>query len=221
MLWYPQPVLSNLRKSLRTILLPYLTINAVRLVIDLFLLLYQHSLSAEAVLARLGAIALGLGYAKSSFIPVCMPSWFLYSLFVIRFLVSLCKESSHLVILVLAALGISFTLRNLGVDLIVPIDSALLSLPFFVFGFWFKKKILYEDTNENSFCRSIISAVIILLLVPIVRYNGYVDINLLCTGRNVLLFYGIAFVESLCVINICKVFSMGGGTFYLQFQRVQ
>ena len=77
-----------LRKSFKSLLIPYLLINAICFLLWIITQYLHGDLHSTAFLARLYAILLGLGYERFDLIPVCAPTWFFLALFWCRILMS-------------------------------------------------------------------------------------------------------------------------------------
>ena len=176
--------------------------NGILLLFYLVLKIIKGTMTWDFLTSRLGAVLLGLGYNTESLIPLSTPLWFLIALFIIQTIVSLGKTKMiRCCIMLLSIVGFIF-LDTMCIDTLVPIDSAMLAMPFFVIG---------------CECKSFIGKKISIYLLPILlfamifinHYNGRVDINICKYGNSLLLAYLGGFCGSLLIINVSRIFFGG------------
>ena len=85
-------------------------------------------------------------------------------------------------LLVLFCIGVFLILQYYEIDTLVPIDSTLLAMPFFIAGYEMKE----------FFKRDLSFYVVLIIFVALIvfnYYNGRVDINTCQIGNSLLLFY--------------------------------
>lgn len=199
----------TVRKTFKTLLIPYFLISFICLGYYLALLGLQGGITWIDIWNRVGAIFLGLGYEANNWIPVSSPMWFVIALWVVYLLMSL-SQSKHcdlavLLIAVVASLVLHFTM----IDTLLPIDSALVAMPFFVVGYKLKNFIINTD-----FKRVVIPALILLPVWYLVAsYNGRVDMCGCNYGRSIILFYLAGMMMCFIVISLCKIFQTGGAKY--------
>lgn len=76
--------ISVIKGSFKTLMIPYICLNAVCLIFFSLLELYKGTFSIGLLKSQMFAIVLGVGYATESLTPVCTPMWFFYALFIIK-----------------------------------------------------------------------------------------------------------------------------------------
>ena len=187
----------TLKKNIHTLLVPYLIMNGILLLFYLVLKIIKGTMTWDFLTSRLGAVLLGLGYNTESLIPLSTPLWFLIALFIIQTIVSLGKTKMiRCCIMLLSIVGFMF-LDTMCIDTLVPIDSAMLALPFFIFG---------------SECKSFIGKqysiyllpILLLAMIVINHYNGRVDINICKYGNSLMLAYIGGLCGTMFIINVSR-----------------
>lgn len=212
-------------KSLKTLLLPYVLLNAICFAYFSYFALRDGYFNVSFIESRLGAIALGLGYSTGNLIPVCGPLWFLIALFVAKLLLSVCRLTVSQVFVSVLAIFVCAVLRFKHVDLLFPLDSVLLAFPFLVIGHHIKE--VFSSVITKPIWQKLSSAVILFLIAGVIdRINGRVDINHTTWGNDMLLFYicGVVFFlasflvlsnlrpyKGLSLISSCTMIVMGVG----------
>lgn len=196
-LYKPTSFRETIKKDWQRLLIPYLYLNTIGLIF--WIICHPFEINAESILSRIFAVFLGLGYNTSYFIPVLTPTWFIIALFLIRIVMSLViKHISYAIIL---SIIVSLILTN-TYDTLLPIDSAIMALPFFCFGYIARTSTYYIFNKSNT--RLIVYMLLSFLLLLIVSYlNGRVDICTAKYGSNIFLFYigGILGTITICIIS--------------------
>lgn len=137
------------------------------------------------------------------FCPLCIYSWFLYALSIIRIVASLCKSKKIMVIvsIVLLCIDLIVVIPFCG-NLPLALDSAFLAFPFFTIGHigaeYFKK--CFHVGME-----AIIMLISLLLVILFAMMNGTVDINMNKYGNNVLIFILCGIVGSIMIFSLSKI----------------
>ena len=178
------------KRAFSSLFVPYLLFNGLLLIYNIIYLVYKGSLSCESIVSRIIPILLGLGYNTNDLHPVCTPMWFFYSLFMLQVIVSLFARWKH-GLLYLFSLCIVFCCikRYVGFDTLIPIDSTLIAIPFFLLGYWAKDFLVrFSDQKYAIF----IAFLCLLLGMCISKYNGRVDMNTCKLGKSIFGFYAIA-----------------------------
>lgn len=132
------------------------------------------------------------------------PMWFVVSIFVIRIVCSLCKEKWYLMMM--------FVMFVVGfcVGKIAPsnydyfqICTTAICYPFFLMGTVLKKYdgIHFPD-RFNPILRFFLIAIIIVICVLLIWFNGKANVFRCETGKNTLLYYFICIAFSYCLLYI-------------------
>ena len=145
LLYKPLSPIETIKKDWRTLLIPYLILNATCLLMFVGIAFLQGNLTWLFLWKRLGAIALGLGYSTQQWMPVSSPCWFLIALFLCRLLLSLIHR--HFTRTTLSALCIisvitAILMSALTIDTLIPIGSAVMAMPFVGVGYMMKSVFL-------------------------------------------------------------------------------
>lgn len=213
-LYRPMSPIQTLKKDWRGLLIPYLLLNLICL-IPFLLSPLKGTFSLERLFQRIGAIFMGLGYSHEYWVPVSTPCWFLIALFLCRMLLSLGHRNFNNVFLlstVAVSVTIIYLLRVIGVDWLVPLDSALLSIPFLCLGYKLKPYLLKEDQTTRPRIFFLLAVIGLILTYIVYCFNGAVDTNKCQVGNFLLLYYvgGILGTLSICLFSKCKTMLIGG-----------
>lgn len=201
MLYKNRPFIDAIKKGGKTLLIPYLIINAILLTYNLFIhIVGGNTLTMEFLYNRIAPIFLGLGYVVDNLIPVCTPLWFLVVLFMIQTIFAISHKWQYHMCITLLGIIIFKVLDHYEIDTLVPIDSALLAMPFFFIGHVFK--------NMFSKKVSIYALPIIALALVIVNfYNGRVDICEAKFGNSMLLMYTSGILGTILTFTFSRLFN--------------
>lgn len=214
LLYHPMSPKQTLKKDWRGLIVPYLLLNFICL-IPFLLSPLKGTFSMERLFQRIGAIAMGLGYEHEYWVPVSTPCWFLIALFLCRMLLSIgYRKFNNMFLLstVVVSVSVSWVLQVIGMDWLVPLDSALLSMPFLCLGYKLKPYLLKEDQASRPWVFMLL-AVIGMMLTSITYFNnGAVDTNKCQIGHSLIYYYigGILGTLSICLFSKCKKILMGG-----------
>lgn len=186
-LYKPQGIKTMLKKDFKSLIIPYFSLNIICLLNKIF-----HSLSTitlDQIQSHFIAILLGLGYNSNGFIPVSTPCWFIYSLFLGRLCFAFIPNNKKN-IYIISLISIIFTciLQTYSIDLLIPIDSTFIAIPFISIGYLYKEKIknLVQAENKLSY---LFTFIVFLFWIALVKYNGRADIDTCLIGKNILIFY--------------------------------
>lgn len=205
LLYHPITFRQTLKKDWHTLITPYLLLNLLCL-IPFLLSPLKGTFTVERLFQRVGAIVMGLGYEHSYWVPVSTPCWFLVSLFLARIILSFgCNYFNNKFLIFIGAISVLITwiLHLLELDLLVPLDSTLLAMPFLCIGYKLKPFLLKEDyiSRRGYF----ILTILILPLMCIISYfNGMVDTNKCLYGNFLVLYYLGGILGTLCVCFLSK-----------------
>lgn len=126
---------STLKKGIKSLLIPYLLLNSIGVLYDIIEKhLVGKSLSFLDVIHRIGAVLMGLGYDYDGWHPVLSATWYIYTLLIIQIVCALCYNKRFWYIFLTIPVCLFLILNSNDIDTLIPIDSALLAFPFFVFG---------------------------------------------------------------------------------------
>lgn len=194
--------IETFKKNIRALLVPYLIMNGILLLYNLSIQIIAGTLTLEYLISRLGAIFLGLGYNTESWIPLSTPLWFLIALFIIQTIVSLGRTQVMRYCIMFLSIAVFVFLDIMDLDILIPIDSAMLALPFFVFGCEFKSFIGKQYSVY-------LLPVLLFAMVIINHYNGRVDINTCKYGNSLLLTYLGGILGTLLTVNVSRYLQGG------------
>ena len=133
-------------RDFHSLIIPYLIINCFCFIWWFTMIYARHqelySLGVTPIIQRIGAILIGLGYNTDYWKPVCGPGWFLIALFLLKSIVNYLysKQSKSLVLLggIVFPLIFAYAFKSINISLRLPLYSAIMALPFFLFGNYFK-----------------------------------------------------------------------------------
>ena len=202
-LYKPLTVREMVCKNWKGLMIPYFFLNLICYVPIFLYSSIKGNLSLDSIISNWGAVLLGLGYNSNGLIPISTPCWFIYALFIAKVILSFVKCSKiHLISLSLFSIIITIALQYFNIDTLIPIDSALLAIPFICFGYILRNKIV-EITQTENFKSLSLFILFLVLWVYIININGTVDMNACKTGDNILLFYTAAIIASLAFFKLC------------------
>lgn len=208
LLYHPISLKETLKKDWHTLIIPYLLLNFLCL-IPFLLSSLKGTFTLERLFQRLGAIALGLGYEHSYWIPVSTPCWFLISLFLARIIFSFAYKNFNnksIIIIVIISILTTFILHTKHIDLLIPLDSTLLAMPYLCIGYKLKTILLKDDITTHNKLNYLLSALLLFLLTYLSWYfNGAVDTNKCLYGNSMILYYfgGICGSLGVCFFSKC------------------
>lgn len=212
LLYHPISLKQTLKKDWHTLIIPYFLLNLLCLLPFLFNI-FKNTFTFEGLFQRLGAIVLGLGYEHGFWIPVSTPCWFLISLFFARIIFAIFyKNLSNKTILMICLISIASTLflHYQDIDLLIPIDSALLAMPFLCIGYKMKPILLKYDITRNKCIMFCITVLSFLLMCFVCYFNGMVDINKCIYGKSIISFYLGGTLGALSIYALSKCFYIRG-----------
>lgn len=166
--------IESLKKGWHTLLVPYFIINLIILAYTSILLILKGTFDVQMFLGKVVAVIVGLGYNVGYLSPVSAP----------------------------ICIGVFLILQYYEIDTLVPIDSTLLAMPFFIAGYEMKE----------FFKRDLSFYVVLIIFVALIvfnYYNGRVDINTCQIGNSLLLFYLNGMFGTICVFQIARYLQLG------------
>lgn len=205
MLYKPLSLCDTFRKNWRGLMVPYLLLNIICYIPQLLAMLWHGTLTFEKVYYSWGAVLFGLGYNTKGFVPISTPCWFIYTLFIAKLLMALFvkKGKDGLLFLVLTSVIATVFLQYEQIDLLIPIDSTLLAIPFICAGYLLKGKII-PLVQGYSLLMKFISVSFLLLWLVLVPFNGKIDMNTCKIGESLFVFYITATIATFVFLRICN-----------------
>ena len=217
-LYHDKGRLENYKKIFWSLLIPYLLYQFFYLPFVLINKVFIHNMNFFIVLKKcLLGILYGETILNSSYITVCGPCWFIFSMFTIRLLINMFKFNNK-TSCVLAIC--SFVLLNCiiyyDVNTYFCIAPTLLAIPYFIFGYYLQ----YHDKLLNFLNFKTKNGILIQILFLCTIF-GYLIFVLLYTKHtlrmpcifelkppfeNLILYYIAALLGSLAVISVSKKF---------------
>lgn len=218
LLYKPLSPCETLRKDCSKLLVPYLILNAFCLLRVLLLLVFKGEFTWHSLWQHVGAVLMGLGYNTEEWIPVCTPCWFLIALFLCRMMLSFIHNrfnTKAILSLGLLALLADKALIMADFDLLVPLDSALMALPFICAGHLLKSVLLCEEKTK-LLADIFIICLLLLLTIGCYYINNRVDMATFSFGNSMFLFYLGGLSGTFFIIKISKLLErskliIGGG----------
>ena len=194
------PIVKEINKTLRSLIVPYIIYNLI--------LLFVVSCFQKVSGNMLIDIALG----NQELLPrIFRPLWFVISLIIMRFFCSLCKED-WLFPLMIITLCFCIVMKKMDVlqnsycDDYFQMQTSIVCLPFFLFGWIAKKNDFLGYANRLIFqCRTLIICMIIGVGFLLGIYNGMVNALTCETGKNVIVYYAVGFVISASLMWLCSI----------------
>lgn len=203
-----------LKKNIRTLLIPY---SIFYLISFVWWFLNEYILHSSANFTFYKAIVLpllGMFFAEGRDTlfskTVNEPLWFLVGLFFCKLLfhisLNLSKKYWILILINFIAILIVLMIKQLSLNILLSIDTAIMALPFYTFGYFFNK-IRLEKIITNRTLTTTLSASFVIVGYLLCQINGEVDMNYLIYGNNIIVFYINGIVGSLGIILLCMIFS--------------
>jgi fucose 4-O-acetylase-like acetyltransferase len=197
----------NLINSLRTLLIPYVLLYLIKYLCWFPVNLLQNpnffgQISIDNALIKpiLGMI-FGVGYDTSFSTMVAVTLWFMVGLFFVKiinsvFLLMNRRNILFYILFNLIIISIVLMINYFNVDILFSIDSAFLAFPFFSIGNILRKRngLKILETIHKKYLLAILAFVGYILLVIIVPFNGYVNVNRCNYGKSIILFYFIGII---------------------------
>ena len=188
----------------KRLIIPYITINLICLFVQYGILFFQGELTWEACYTRFIGIFV-VACHTGAFPPVSGPTWFIITLFFARMLLSISDNKNYRYLLLVGSVFCFVLMKKYGIDTWLPVDSALMSIPFIVLGIElspFKAK----ENGKKEMAVLICAAIAALsILVFTNNYNGLVDMAWSSYGKNLAVFYINGVLGSFALIALNKI----------------
>lgn len=199
------------KKGFNRLIIPYILINGILLTIDVVINTIILHNGWGGVKNQLVAIILGLGFGFKGLRPVCAPSWFLMSLFLIQLISYLIVNQKKLTLLVcVTSIFINVIIHHLSWQVISPV-SVIMGLPFFCMGFLLDDTMISKDIFSKLYKKvNAVGYVLIMMTLAIITimlslYNGRIECCKVDYGSNILLFYVNAMIGVFSVVMFSKL----------------
>lgn len=201
MFYKPLSLKDTIRKNWMGLMIPYLLLNLLCYIPQL--LLWHGSLTIDKVYYSWGAVLLGLGYNTNGFVPISTPCWFIYVLFIAKVLMAMAIKKGRLGVVLLIGISLFATvvLQYKGIDLLMPLDSVFLAIPFICIGYLCKEKIIHYVQKDNLLT-DFITLLFLLLWLVLVPFNGKTDMNTCKVGISMTSFYITATIATFVFFRI-------------------
>lgn len=212
---------SYLFRNIKLLIIPYICFNIINIPIS-WTSIYLHpelypgiDSFGKLLLCPLYGMILGDDRVTScSYLP-CGPLWFLVALFIIktcfylfnRFALLLKNkfvETSYWSFLLLLFVLLFWVFRNL--PHLYSLDSAFLSMPFYMLGF-LMKKVYFPIQFKKKTVSYIICIFIFIYIFCFGLTNGRVDIDAGIYGNNLIMFYLSGLLGSYLILIVCGLFT--------------
>ena len=191
---------NELKKIFWRLLIPYFIYQFLYLPFQISsCIINHHQTFAYSLEKCLIGILYGDGYTTFIFQNVCFPCWFIVSLMQLRLIFMNFKMSTkNLVIISLISFLILKSLMIHKIDLYFCLDSTLMAIPYFCFGYLLKNNFnnaLDRISQFNVVSKITLSSLCIIFLLLILNINGVVQMNLqitdlICSKSLLLAYFG-------------------------------
>lgn len=214
---------ATLQHDVRRLLIPYLLINIICWIIQCGMLYMQGGLSWNVCYSRFIGIFV-VACHTGAFPPVSGPTWFIVTLFIAQILLSLKDSRTYRYMLAILSILSFLLLKKMSIDTWLPLDSALMAIPFIVIGIeaGFVKSVVVNKKWSLSLL------FICLLMTPLLfilnQENDLVDMAWSSFGNSLALFYINGLIGTLVLVVLSKITpphcGMGQLGLYNNFKRI-
>lgn len=201
----------GLLHDINRLIVPYFIISLLCYIIQSGLALFQGDLSWSNCYHRfLGIFCVACHTGE--FPPASGPTWFIIALFFVRILLSLRDSKWYRLGLTVISILAFILIKRCGWDPWIPIDTALMAIPFMTVGIALKPFRDYEFKKQNSLLLLFLSAFMIALLFITNRYNGLVDMSWCSYGRRLEVFYFNGLLGTIALLIISRLIPVKGAS---------
>ena len=193
-------------KDWRSLLLPYLLINACCMAVRLIIPLLTEPGYAfwRHFMAQCGAILIGESLPQYGLEPVCGPSWFILAIALLHLMAYIKVPGYFLSLMTIAA---TWLMHRFQIGLPGPVDSAVMAWPFFYLGAVLRRAITQKIDSFRPLRSPLWSALLLALTAGLTfwmnRHNGVVDINSLNYGKNLVVYYLCSLSGTMMIFFLC------------------
>lgn len=194
---------TSIKRLFNSLMIPYICMNLFCLLVFGIVEFCKGQFCYTLFKSHIWAIILGLGYNIGPFKPVCPTMWFFYVMFIIKILYIIfpnSRVSKIIQVIICFILVKMFTYYN--IDTYIPLDSAIMSYPFFLVGTEYKQLLNREVKFNVHF-----AAIILFVLLAnyfISSYNGRCDIDTMKHGKFYGLFLCTGVATSYSLLAVCS-----------------
>ena len=190
--------------DIKRLIIPYLLINCICFFVKMAILYLQGGLTWEACYTRFIGVFV-VACHTGVYPPVSGPTWFIITLFFARMLLSIYDRKVYRFSLTVVSVICFVMMKKIEIDTWLPVDSALISIPFIVLGIElspFKTKVFDKRGSVLVFCFVIVT---LSILVISNKYNGLVDMDWSSYGKNLAVYYLNGVLGSCALMALIKI----------------
>lgn len=198
---YIQETVSDIFKRL---IIPYFLINLICFVFESIRQWYSGTFSINFITNSLCAILFGINSYSLDIRPVCHYTWFLGALAIIKLICSISTKKYYYCILMIVCPILSMVLSRMNIDTYCPLDSAILSTPFYAVGLLLKERLDKLMKKKWSLEQLLVMLTFFVVGGLLGFFNGRHDINSMLFGRNIILFYLSGIMSSISMVVFCS-----------------
>jgi fucose 4-O-acetylase-like acetyltransferase len=194
-------------KIVLSLIVPYIIYQSVFLLYNILVGLKDAGNLWDITRLSFMGFLMGDGYNTPISQVLCLPCWFIINIIQLRIIfhfVDINKRNS--IIFILASIFFLYLRRYLSFDLYFCIDSTIMSIPYFIIGYYFRNFYDIKGLKIN-FLLSIL--ILTVLLFGIYSYNGFAQMNGPSVGRDPILNYAGGLSGSAIVIFIAMLIKNG------------
>lgn len=195
----------NWGKILKGLVIPYLIYQLMFFPIVYIPSLVKEGFSVTILLQYFVGIILGDGYHTEFSRYVCLPCWFLICIIQLRMILNYVSMSFiNSVLLVLGSIISLFVLKSCHINLYFNLDSTLMALPYFIFGYWMNKKTI--QPAKVSLWGAVLLLAFSVCEIGIYMINGPTQMNGPSYGRYMILDFmgGLLGIGIVLIISNCR-----------------
>lgn len=207
------PLKDSIKKDAQSLLIPYVSFYIIAylwMIIQKYIIYSSYNVFSikDSVIRPIIGLFIGEWPITPFSIMINGPLWFLLGLFFCKLffkysLVISKKSSIRLILINMIAISLVYIIHRFTINLYFNLDSALMALPFYTFGYFLQK----IEINASVIKILIIFALSIIVNIFLFKWNGRVDISSLLYGKNVLIFYLTGIIGSFSIFSFTLLFS--------------
>lgn len=196
----------SMHKVIIALVIPYGIYQFAYLPITSLIYCLKTDLDLHLVIKLIAGIVMGDGYDTPYSLCNNLPCWFLISMIQLRILFMWVRITPiTTAILIVGAVTFLYYQHKHLFDLYFCIDSTIMAVPYFLFGYWLRQQI----SNEPKFGGGILlifGILCIFILLQLYRINGAAQMNGPSSGNSVILNYAAGIIGSVSVLLLARCF---------------